>query len=104
MVLQPAIERRLRFFEQAHTLGESGFLRGIQSEPLRGGVERGGNRDGDFLVVERATRLGEAAVPGAGSGRTTKSAPADGGNLLRRRKILRSPGQDRRRPVGGMVT
>jgi hypothetical protein len=62
---QPAIEGCLWFPEEPNAAGESGFLRRIQSEPLRGGVERRGNRDGDFLVIERATRLGEAVVPGA---------------------------------------
>ena len=52
---QPAIEDCLRLLEEPNAAGESGFLRRIQSEPLRGGVERGGNRDSDFLVIERAT-------------------------------------------------
>ena len=101
---QPAIEDCLRLLEQPHTAGESGFLRGIQSEPLRGGVERGGNRDSDFLVIERATGLGEAAVPGAPQVVQDQRGGLDGRDLLRRRKILRSPRQDRRGPVGRVVT
>ena len=104
VLFQPAIEGRLRLLEQPHAAGETGFLRGIQSESLRGGVERGRNRDGDFLVIERATGSGEAAVPGAPQIVQDERGGLDGRDLLRRRKILRSPGQDRRGPVGRVVT
>jgi hypothetical protein len=101
---QPVIKDCLRLLEEPQAAGESGFLRRIQSEPLRGGVERGGNRDGDFLVIERAIRLGEAAVPGAPQVVQDQRGGSDGRDLLCRHKILRSPGQDRCGPVGRVVT
>ena len=64
VLFQPAIEGRLRLLQQPHAGGETGFLRGVQREALRGGVERGGHRDGDFLRIEREAGSGEAAVPG----------------------------------------
>ena len=52
VLFEPAIEGGLRLFEEPHATGEPGCFRGIQGEPLRRGVERGGNRDGDFLVID----------------------------------------------------
>ena len=103
VLFQPAVEGRLRLLQQPHAAGEAGFLRGIQREPLRGGVERGRHRDGDFLRIERAAGSGEAAVPDAAQIIQDERGGADRRDLLRRRKILRSPGQDRRGPVGRVV-
>ena len=46
---------------------------------------------------------GEAAVPGAAQIAQDQRGGTDGRDLLRRLKILRSPGQDRRRPVSRMM-
>ena len=51
-----------------------------------------------------AAGLGEAAVPGAAQIVQDERGGTDRRDLLRRREILRSPGQDRRRPVGRVVT
>ena len=64
-LLQPAIECRLWLLEQPHAAGKTGFLRGIQGQPLRGRIERRGDRNGDVLLRERAAGTGETVVPGA---------------------------------------
>ena len=47
---------------------------------------------------------GEAAVPGVPQSAQDQRGGADGRDLLRRLKIVRSPGQNRRGPVSRMVT
>ena len=101
---QPAIEGRLRLLQEPHAARETGFLRGVQREALRRGIERGGDRDGDVLRIERGARSGEASVPGAPQVAQDQRGGADGRDLLLRLKILRSPGQNRRGPVRRMVT
>ena len=63
---EPAIEGRLRLLQEAHAGRETGFLRGVQREALRGGVERGRRRNGDLLRIEgeagaTAKRLSQAS-------------------------------------------
>ena len=104
VAFKPAVEGRLRLFQEPHARGKTGLLRRVQRQALRGGVERGGRRNGDLLPIEREAGPGETAVPGVPQGAQDQRGGADGRDLLRRLKILRSPGQDRRRPVGRMVT
>ena len=52
LLLQPPIERRLRFFKQTHGSGEAGLLRGCERQPLRRRVEGGGDGDRNILRVE----------------------------------------------------
>ena len=102
--LEPAIESRLRLLQKPHAIGKARFLRSIQREALRGGVERSRDRNGDVLRIERKAGSGEAGVPGVPQMAQDQRGGADGRDLLRRLEIIRSPGQDRRGPVGRMVT
>src|SRR5690242_14262395 len=78
VLFEPAIERCLWLFEQPHRTWEPSFLCRGQCQPLRCGVERGGNRDGDFLIVESVAITGESTVPG-----TPKIVQDESGSLNR---------------------
>ena len=61
----PAVERRLGLLEQDRA-GDPGALRGLDGQFSSGLVERGGDGEDDFLVLEpvRLIVFGEAVVPG----------------------------------------
>ena len=100
---QPAVERGLRLFQEPHADRETGFSCGVQREALRGGVERRRHCDGDLLPIECEAGSGETAVPGVPQGAQDQRGGADRRDLLRRLKIVRSPGQNWRGAVRRMV-
>ncbi len=55
-LLDPAIQRGLRFFEQRHA-AVAGGLGGFGGQFARGRIERGGDRHRDVLLAERRVRM-----------------------------------------------
>ena len=97
-LLDPAVERRLRFLEQDHALAAC-RLGGFGSQFAGCRVEGCGNRDDDFLIHERSRRL--RFVPGGAQVREI----AQGGFQRRqaghfRRCVVR---QDRCPPIDARV-
>ena len=105
--LEPAVECRLRLLQEPHAARIAGFLRGVERQALRGGVERGGDRDGDVLLVEREAGRGEAPVPGAlevAQGRARRRGPARSSRPARDPPTPRAGWARTCRPNGGRAT
>src|SRR5512132_2302754 len=106
MLLQPAIERSLRFLQQPCAVRKSGLLSGGERQLLSHGIERRRNGDNDLLSIEPEirTRLAEARVPGRPQEIEDQRGSANRRDLSVARDVLRSPRQERRGAIGGMVT
>ncbi len=104
VLLQPAVEGRLRFLEQPDCIGEAGVFGRGDGEALGRGVEGGGDGNGDLLVVELPASGGKATVPGAAQVVEYQCGSADRRDFLLAREFRGSPGQEGRQPVCGVVT
>ena len=106
LLLQPAVERRLRLLEQTHVIGEAGLLGGGKRQPLCRRVKGSRNGDCNVLGVERETRAlpCKAGVPCRAKMSKNERRCVNGRDFVLLRQRIRSPGQEWRRAVGGVMT
>ena len=106
LVLQPPVERRLRLLEQTRMIGETGLLRGGERQPLRRRVKGSGNGDRNVLGVERETGAlpRKPGVPCRAKMSESERRRVNGRDFVLLRQRIRSPWQEWRRAVGGVMT